>query len=90
MKRKYYADTEFGRVEVLGKNLKTLILYTFDGEWTGKYKSVSTKENNRSNFPYLRKLFSHRDTKYGYAYNANGVHLYDLCVDNSILTLNIR
>lgn len=76
---KYKAETDFGLFEVKGKDLKTLILYTFDGELSPwKYHSVSTKKNCRANFPYLRKLFSNKHTDTGFAYNANGIKIYDL------------
>lgn len=78
-KKEYVADTEFGPFRVSGKNLKTLVLYTFDGQLSPwKYHSVSTKENNRRNFPYLRKLFSNKHTDTGFAYGANGILLYNL------------
>ena len=78
-KQKYYANTEYGRFEVEGKNLKTLILYLFDGELSKwKYHSVSSKENNRRNWSYLKSLFHNKHTDTGFAYGANSVRLYNL------------
>lgn len=79
MKKKYFADTEQGRIVVEGKNLKTLIVYLFKhNQSIYKYRSVSTKANNKKNWPYLKKLFTHKDTDTGLAYGADCVQLYDL------------
>lgn len=75
----YVADTEFGPFTVKGKNLKTLVLYLFDGQLSGfKYHSVSTKELNPKNVAYFRKLYRMPKDRTRFAYGANEVRLYKL------------
>jgi hypothetical protein len=80
-KTKYYADTEFGRIEVEGKELKTLILYLFDGQLDPRgcnYRTVSKKELCPSNVSYFRKLYRVKNDISDFAYGANEVRLYSL------------
>jgi hypothetical protein len=85
MSKIYVADTEFGPVKVKGKDLKTLILYLFDGELSPfKYQTVSKKPLTSSNNAYFRKLYRIPKDRTRFAYGANEVRLYTLkeSVDN--------